>query len=245
MSVQDVCNVRNDTPLFALFTFEDWVLVNLRAELSLLTLAFLQDAADPERVGIHESNLGFYYQKYFKKSLLPKQYGMNTNMELVEKLVKDTVDIAADTQVLTSKRTQEELGDFSILVKLTEAARRDRQRKLDSGDESVRLQLDVQAHMPPPPPQQQMVPHYQGGGGGFKGYGNNYGMDKGGYKGDKGGFKGYKGDRGFKGGFKGDGGYGKDFGKDGYHRAFDKGKKGGDNKGYGKKGKDGKPGKGY
>ena len=74
-------------------------------------------------MGIHDTNLTFYYQKYFKllalilecsqsnvllcglplscspkiwtdvhtlrKQLVPKQYGMETNTELVEKLLKD------------------------------------------------------------------------------------------------------------------------------------------------------------
>lgn len=202
MAVDDVCNV-NGSPLFAQFAFEDWVLLNLRAELHLMANAFAKDAADPERVGIHDQHLAFYYQKYFKKQLVPKHFSTETTAELVEKLLKDTLSYDSDL-VLVAKHG-EELSDFGLLVKLTEAARRERQAKIDSGDETVKLRFEQQT-MPPPPPQQVL--------GGYKG------DFKGGYKGDKGGY-----DKGYNKGFN------KGFGKDG-KKGFDKGKKG--DKGFGK-----------
>jgi len=217
MAVEDIYNV-NEKPLFIQFAFEDWVLLNLRAELYLMATAFLKDAGDVERVGIHDTNLNFYYQKYFKKQLVPKQYGMETNTELVEKLLKDTMSFSSEL-VLESKYGED--LDFSLLVKLTEAARRDRQAKIDSGDDTAKLHVE-HTTMPPPPPQM----------GGYKG-------DYKGYKGDKGGYKGYTPGytQGYSQGYgqsygQGFKGYGKDSGKKG----FDKGKKGdkGFDKGFGK-----------
>merc|ERR1712137_1359929 len=66
--VTDVNDIGNGEPLFALFTFEDWALFTLRYELHLLAEAFKKDVNDPERVGIPEGHIAFYFNKYFKKT---------------------------------------------------------------------------------------------------------------------------------------------------------------------------------
>eukprot|EP00971_Amphidinium_carterae_P123953 2455024-Amphidinium_carterae.1 len=77
--VEDVCDVEGTgVPLFGLFVFEDWALMSLRFELHLLVHSFKKDMDDPERVGIHPSNLPFYYTKYFKKSFSTGNYGVDT-----------------------------------------------------------------------------------------------------------------------------------------------------------------------
>jgi len=93
---------------------------------------------DPERIGIHESHLGFYYNKYYKKQLNTKFYGAETTAALLE-LVKDTVGIDASNGVMKSELKEEGIDKLDIFVKLTEEHRRDRQQKLDNGDESARL----------------------------------------------------------------------------------------------------------
>eukprot|EP00913_Durusdinium_trenchii_P012069 g11337.t1 len=113
-AVEDICNTAAGEPLFAKFTFEDWALLSLRLELHLLVHSFRRDANDPERIGIHESHLPFYYNKYYKKTFNVKHYGA----------------------VLS-----EDVENFDIFVKLTEAARRDRMQKLENGDESARLRF--------------------------------------------------------------------------------------------------------
>eukprot|EP00930_Biecheleria_cincta_P085389 TRINITY_DN74781_c0_g1_i1.p1 TRINITY_DN74781_c0_g1~~TRINITY_DN74781_c0_g1_i1.p1 ORF type:complete len:934 (-),score=226.17 TRINITY_DN74781_c0_g1_i1:110-2860(-) len=209
-AVEDVCNTSSGSPLFAEFSWEDWALLTLRAELHLMLHSFKKDASDPERAGIHEQNLVFYYSKYFKKSFSVKNYGVDDNNGLVA-LVKDTLTIA-ENQVL-QPLLGEELESFDIFVKMTEECRRDRIKRLDSGDEAARLHFTRPDTSPPPPPPEQ---HWKGGG--FKG---------GGFKGDDRGFKGgFKGER-FKGGFKGDdkgfkGGCHKG-GFPGGHKGFDKG----------------------
>ncbi|CAE8731434.1 unnamed protein product, partial [Polarella glacialis] len=105
--------------------------------LYLLQDAFQKDVNDPDRAGIPENHLSFYYYKYFKKQLNPKLFNLSTNLELIA-LVKDTVAIAADTQVLTAPAELDSLGTF---VKQTEENRRERQRRIDAGDETARLKF--------------------------------------------------------------------------------------------------------
>lgn len=230
-SVEDVCNTSSSSPLFAKFTWEDWALLTLRAELHLMLHSFKKDAGDPERVGIHEQNLIYYYGKYFKKSFSFKNYGVDDTKGLVA-LIKDTVAIG-ENEVLQTQ-LGEDLENFSMFVKLTEAGRRDRIKSIESGDESARLHFTrPDANPPPPPPEQQ----WKGGGfkaGGFKGGGFKAGDDKG-FKGGyhKGGFK--SDDKGFKGGFH-KGGF------SGGPKGFDKGFSGG--KGFSVFNKGGFPGKG-
>jgi len=140
-SVEDICDVGNGEPLFASFAFEDWALLALRFELYSLQAAFREDVKDPERVGIHESHLLFYYNKYFKKQLVPTLFGKETIQEVVE-LVKDAVKINADNKVLVSvlKEEPEGLGTF---VKMQEENRRKRQQRIDAGDETARLNFNT------------------------------------------------------------------------------------------------------
>jgi len=140
-SVEDVCNIGNDIPLFEKFGFEDWALMQLRYELHLLVTAFKKDVDDMDRPGIHEDHLDFYYNRYFHKQLNPRAYGLNTLLEVVD-LVKDTVAINAKDKVLTANLTgdPEEVG---IYVKLTEESRRERQRRIDAGDETARMKFNT------------------------------------------------------------------------------------------------------
>lgn len=139
-AVEDVCNYNGEgAPLFAHFTFEDWAMLSLRFELHLLSHAFRHDADDPERTGIHPDHLGFYYNRYYKKGLNPKNYGVDSVEDLIE-LVKDTAMADARTKVIESMVT-DDLESNDIFVKLTEEARRDRQRRIDVGDASAELKF--------------------------------------------------------------------------------------------------------
>jgi len=136
-SVENICDVGNGEPLFSQFTFEDWTLLNLRFELHLLQAAFKKDVKDPERIGIHESHLLFYYSRYFRKALNAKAFGKETPTEVVQ-LVKETVKMDPQTKVLvpTVAEEPESLGTF---VKMQEENRRKRQQRIDAGDETARL----------------------------------------------------------------------------------------------------------
>jgi len=179
-SVADVNDVNNGEPLYKDFAFEDWALLQLRYELFLLQAAFKKDVNDADRPGIHETHFGFYYNRYYRKYPNSKGYGVEKDQELV-KLVKDAV--LFDDDILKPKATCEP-DDFAMFVKLGEENRRERQRRIDAGDETSRLKIAPNALQ-------------SGGGGGEKkqwqsGQRQQGGMQGGGWKGKGGGGKGKK-----------------------------------------------------
>lgn len=150
-TVADVCDMGNGEPIFLYFAFEDWALISLRFELHLLANAYLHDTEDPERLGIHESNLAFYYNKYYRKTLNTKFYGADTIKSLLD-IVADTVAIHSETGVMITQLAEGDNSDnLDVFVKVTEAARRERQRRLDAGDESARLKINVLTSSTPAP----------------------------------------------------------------------------------------------
>jgi len=242
--VVDVCDIGKGEPLYGNFGFEDWALLTLRVEMHLLLHAFKPDVKDPERVGIYVDNLLFYYNRYFRKTINLKGFGVENIQELLG-FVKDTV-LLNDQSVLEAQLS-EELDNFDLFLKLTEDARRERCLSLDSGDSSVALNFNQSLlgsssgpsshgaqkggsyHQkggpyapggPPMPAPSGYGPDRYGG----KGFGGDKGgFDKGGQKGgyggwgeQKGGFKGFKGDKGWS-----DKGFGKG------NKSYDKGGYGG------------------
>merc|ERR1719195_1002741 len=135
--VDDVMDIGTGEPLFSNFAFEDWALLSLRFELHLLVHSFMRDCNDPERTGVHPDHLAFYYNKYYKKGLTPKSYGVE-NVEDLISLVRDTVIIVM--KVIESQLI-DDLESNEIFVKLTEEARRERQQRLDSGDQTAQLKF--------------------------------------------------------------------------------------------------------
>eukprot|EP00928_Gymnodinium_smaydae_P084473 TRINITY_DN6774_c0_g1_i2.p1 TRINITY_DN6774_c0_g1~~TRINITY_DN6774_c0_g1_i2.p1 ORF type:complete len:838 (+),score=160.74 TRINITY_DN6774_c0_g1_i2:2-2515(+) len=141
-AVDDICNVEcAKEPLFAHFGHEDFALLNLRFELHLLTHAFAQDCKDQGRRGIIIDHLQYYYIKYFKKSLLPKDFGVETIEEIL-RLVRDTIVVDKRFKIVESQLAPE-LDSNGVFVKLTEETRRDRQCRIDSGDTSAELHIPI------------------------------------------------------------------------------------------------------
>lgn len=138
-SLADVCEYKDGEPLFSKFGFEDWTLLSLRFELHLLAHAYRKDAADPERVGIHETHLPFYYNKYFRKSFNVKFYGVEDNVSLLA-LIKDTTRVNPILHTIETVLS-DDMENFDIFVKLTEQARRERQNRIDAGEETARLKF--------------------------------------------------------------------------------------------------------
>jgi len=135
--VDDVMDIGTGEPLFSSFAFEDWALLSLRFELHLLVHSFMRDCNDADRTGIHPDHLAFYYNKYYKKGLNPKSYGVE-NVEDLISMVRDTVIIVMkviESQLIDDLETNE------VFLKLTEEARRERQRRLDSGDQTAQLKF--------------------------------------------------------------------------------------------------------
>mmetsp|Transcript_73122 Transcript_73122/g.169568 ORF Transcript_73122/g.169568 Transcript_73122/m.169568 type:complete len:858 (-) Transcript_73122:151-2724(-) len=136
--VENVCDVGSGEPLFANFEYEDWCLLALRYELHLLINAFRKDINDPDRPTFHESHLMFYYNRYFTKSLDLKVFNVTSNKELVE-MIKDTMALNPTNGMLECQLGEDtQMDNF---VKLAEEHRRDRQRRLDAGDESAELKF--------------------------------------------------------------------------------------------------------
>jgi len=205
-SVENITDIGNGEPLFSNFEFEDWVLLSLRVEFMLLIQGFKTDVNDEERVGIHEKNIEYYFSKYFRKNLMAQMYGKSSVAELLQ-LIKETVLIDETTGVLKLVDSIADMENYDMFVKFAEEQRRERQRRIDAGDEGGRLkfvQLSAMCRgvattgistIPVAPTPGFSTPgvgwSYGGGKDGKKG-------DKGGFKGDKGGF-GYKGGKGCKG----------------------------------------------
>jgi len=127
-------------PFFSAFQFEDWALMSLRFELNLLIHAFRKDVKDPDRTSIHEDNIAYYYQKYFKKGLQPAYYGL--------KSIKELLGFFEDTITVTSKKVLDTFlpGDFeshNVFVLLAEEARRDRNRRIDLGEEGAKISMQT------------------------------------------------------------------------------------------------------
>merc|ERR1711976_409262 len=100
-------------------------------------MSFKEDSGDPARIGIPFDHLPFYYNKYFGKSLNYKAYGVNDNTELIA-MIKDTV--VNKNQLLVPQLSDDSHSE-DIFVKLAEEGRRERQRRIDAGDESARLKF--------------------------------------------------------------------------------------------------------
>eukprot|EP00927_Polykrikos_kofoidii_P007075 TRINITY_DN1288_c0_g1_i1.p1 TRINITY_DN1288_c0_g1~~TRINITY_DN1288_c0_g1_i1.p1 ORF type:complete len:993 (+),score=204.02 TRINITY_DN1288_c0_g1_i1:55-3033(+) len=136
--LEDICDVDSGAPLFAQFLPEDWVLTNLRFELYIMIHAFQRDCGDPERTGVHLDHLAFYYQKYFKKPLLPKVYNVDT-IDAVVALVEDAVNV--NFSRILETLIPDELENFDVFVKIAEESRRARILTVETGDESARVKI--------------------------------------------------------------------------------------------------------
>jgi len=192
--VQDVNDVGNGEPLFANFSFEDWTLLGLRFELHCLVHAFKRDMNDPDRPSFHETHLMFYHSKYFRKDCSAKNFGCSTDKALLE-MLRDTIELNPKSILEPMLSDDTPLDNF---VKITEDERRERQRRMDAGDESAALNI-----MRPPPSDRNQAYGAKGRGGKGGGY-NDRGGSAG--KGDSdrqrasGGGAGYDRDRGHQGG---------------------------------------------
>merc|ERR1712217_357221 len=129
-------------PLFKDFTQDDWSMMTLRFELHLLAHAFRKDVNDADRSGIHLDHLDFYYKKYYKKGLTAKSFGVSTLKEVTD-LVNNVVFVS-DKNVLESQLV-EDMENYQIFVMLTEQERRDRNVRLDLGDETAKLKISHQS----------------------------------------------------------------------------------------------------
>mmetsp|Transcript_74979 Transcript_74979/g.163687 ORF Transcript_74979/g.163687 Transcript_74979/m.163687 type:complete len:969 (+) Transcript_74979:121-3027(+) len=137
MLVENIDDIGDGRPLYEHFAWEDWAMLNLRFELHVLLHSFRIDANDPQRTSFHESQLPFYYERYFRKALEPQNFGCQQPSALLT-LVEDTV------QVSPSCLLEPQLSDdtpLEVFVRLTEDERRERQLQLALGRSGVQLTL--------------------------------------------------------------------------------------------------------
>eukprot|EP00928_Gymnodinium_smaydae_P008253 TRINITY_DN12_c0_g1_i2.p1 TRINITY_DN12_c0_g1~~TRINITY_DN12_c0_g1_i2.p1 ORF type:complete len:948 (-),score=297.23 TRINITY_DN12_c0_g1_i2:117-2960(-) len=137
-SVEDISNIGGDEPLFLDFENEDWALTTLRWQLYTLAEAYRRDVNDPDRTQIPLVHVPFYFSKYFKNQLNPSLYGQDKLENLIG-MVKDTMKV--DGENLAAELSAEKAESVDYFVKLAEENRRQRQRRLDAGDETARLKL--------------------------------------------------------------------------------------------------------
>jgi len=135
--LESVCDVGGGEPLFSGFAFEDWALLSLRFEVHLLVHAFKRDSTEPGRKGIQLEHLAYYYNKYYKKLLNPKSYGVGSIMDVVG-LINDTIVVVSN---VVESQLVGEVESNDIFVRLTEESRRLRQRRIDGGDGTAELRF--------------------------------------------------------------------------------------------------------
>jgi len=140
--LDDVMDIGSGEPLFSAFAMEDWSMISLRYELHLLAHAFKRDSNDADRDAIPLEHLSFYYHKYYRKALKKEVYGCDTLEDMVD-LIRDTVLVTGKNKVL-EPQLPEDLESHNLFVMLTEESRRDRNRRIDMGDESARLKILTQ-----------------------------------------------------------------------------------------------------
>jgi len=155
-SVEDVTDLGNGEPLFSNFTYEDWVLLTLRAEMHLMLHAFRMTLNDPDRPTFHEMHLSYYYPKYFRKNFALKNYGAESVSDFC-KMIED-VAVVQDSGMIEAVTKED--TDFNNFMKNTEECRRERQRRVDAGDETAKLKFVRSA---PQPPKQPGAPAATGG----------------------------------------------------------------------------------
>merc|ERR1719353_2305529 len=92
--------------------------------------------------------MSFYYGKYYGSQFSLKQFGME-DIKGVLGLIKD---VAAIKDTVVQSQLSDDLDSLDIFVKLTEEHRRERQRRIDAGDETARLKIEPPKPAPAPKP---------------------------------------------------------------------------------------------
>lgn len=139
-AVEDIKDIGNGEPLFANFGYEDWILLSTRFELHLLIHSFKRDLDDADRPSFPLKHLSYYYHKYYRKAWNFQQFSVPEFDDLLE-LLKDSISLQGDGQEGHLKADDAADAPPERFVKLTEDNRRERQRRIDAGDETARLKF--------------------------------------------------------------------------------------------------------
>eukprot|EP00933_Yihiella_yeosuensis_P035612 TRINITY_DN2920_c0_g1_i1.p1 TRINITY_DN2920_c0_g1~~TRINITY_DN2920_c0_g1_i1.p1 ORF type:complete len:966 (+),score=324.01 TRINITY_DN2920_c0_g1_i1:68-2899(+) len=147
MSVEDILDIGNGEPLFANFAYEDWTLLATRYELHLLVHSFKKDLNDADRPSFALKHLSYYYNKYYKKSWSFQQFGLKDFDDLLD-LINGSISLP-DGATGFLKADQPEDAPIESFLKLAEDNRRERQRRIEAGDETAKLKFTRQHQGPP------------------------------------------------------------------------------------------------
>jgi hypothetical protein len=139
-SVEDVKDAGNGQPLFQSFQPEDWALLNLRFEMHALIHAFRQEVGE-DHPGIHPDTFLHYYAAYFVRQFSFQMYGQESLDDLA-RLLADTLSADEESGCLLLGHPDE--TPLETFIKLTEEARRDRLARIEAGDETARLKMNLQ-----------------------------------------------------------------------------------------------------
>ncbi|CAE8684725.1 unnamed protein product [Polarella glacialis] len=120
--------------------------------LDRLVHSFASDVADPDRPGIPEDHVAHYFSVYFETKLEPRARLGVDGLDAVVKLLREPVvlsEVRADYRILKSELDKDTPIEAFVLG--VEAFRRDRNRRIEAGDESAQLSF--------PKPQAKQAPH--------------------------------------------------------------------------------------
>ncbi len=145
VDIAGVTNIHNadgmNSPIYARFKYEDWILLAWRIELHLLVTAFIRDM-EADCKGMPEAHVAHYYEIYFKKCMNVGLLGADSLDRALQILRGPLVLQVSQDGALSEMRSKiaadTGLDDFVLAVEMD---RRDRMRRVDAGDESALLRF--------------------------------------------------------------------------------------------------------
>jgi len=141
LTCESILDLGNGEPLFANYTAEDWAILSIAYELHLCVHSFRKALDDPDRASFTEKDLAFYYNLHYGKTFNLKNYA-TPSWEEFKDFVKESVKLNKEEYL---EVVQPEDAEQSKFVRLVEEQRRERERRVDAGDETAKIKF--------PPPQ--------------------------------------------------------------------------------------------
>lgn len=148
MECKDILDLGNGEPLFSKFSYEDWCILSLAYELHLCVHNFRMALDDDDRPSFAEKDLAFYYHKHYGTNFSTKSYSAES-FDGLKTYLKDIIRINKQGQLET---LLEDDAEHDYFVKMIEDQRRERDRRIDAGDETARISF------PPPVKDGLLVP---------------------------------------------------------------------------------------
>jgi len=124
----------NGKPIFAFFSEEDWLILQIRFQYALMVHWFCQQY---DRVGFHIKHFEYYYQRYFSKATKPQDF----DKETVEEVILAYVPELEISKNMVSLREGVDLEPLAILRQV-EIQRRDRAFRVEAGDEMAAVSFE-------------------------------------------------------------------------------------------------------